>query len=230
MSVRKLYELQCLEREIEVSEQALAAGRSAIGESVALRQARANLAAADSRLAELTREQKDVESAAADISAKMTAANESLYSGRVKNSKELQNLQTEYDHLKIQRDLLDEKALGLMEHIETAKSEQERFRMALNAATEQWQKEQQRLRADIAGLESQLIELQAALKQALPGVPRESLAVYQKMKESRGWPVSRVEKGICSRCRINLSSAELQRARGGALVGCSSCGRLLFFE
>jgi hypothetical protein len=230
VSVRKLFELQCLEQEIEAAEKALSAARAAVGESAALRQARAELAAAASRLAALTREQKDTESAAADITARMTVANESLYSGRVKNSKELQNLQSEFDHLKVQRDLLDEKALGLMERIETAKSEHGRLSMAMTAATERWQQEQQRLSADISSLEGKLVELQGSLKQSLPSIPRESLAAYLKMKEARGWPVSRVEKGICGRCRINLSSAELQRARGGALVGCSSCGRLLFFE
>ncbi len=228
--MRKLFELQCLEQEIEASEQALSTARAAVGESAALRQARADLAAAASGLAALTHEQKDTEAAAADISARMAVANESLYSGRVKNPKELQNLQSEFDRFKVQRDLLDEKALGLMEHVEAARADHARLSSAMAAAVERWQHEQQRLSVDIAGLEGRLSELQASLKQVLPGIPRESLAVYQKMKEVRGWPVSRVEKGICGRCRISLSSAELQRARGGALVGCSSCGRLLFFE
>ena len=222
--------MQCLEQQIEAAGQALAANRAALGESAALRQARANLAEAVSSLDNLTREQKNTENATADITAKMTVAHESLYSGRVKNPKELQNLQTEYDHLKAQRDLLDDKALSLMERSEAARSEQGRFNIALTVATGRWQQEQQNLGADITRLESEIIELQVVLKQALPGIDRESLAVYQKMKDARGWPISRVEKGICGRCRINLSSAELQRARSGALVGCSSCGRLLFFE
>ena len=230
MSIRQLFELQCLGKEIEAAGQALAAARAGIGESAALRQARDSLAAAVSRQGELAREQKDTENATADITARMTVAHESLYSGRVKNPKELQNLQSEYDHLKAQRDLLDDKALSLMERIEAARAEQSRLTAGFAAATELWQNEQQGLRAAIARLEGELADLQASLKQALPGVDRESLAVYQKMKEARGWPVSRVEKGICGRCRINLSSAELQRARSGALVGCSSCGRLLFFE
>jgi len=34
--------------------------------------------------------------------------------------------------------------------------------------------------------------------------------------------------GICQGCRITLPNTDLQRARGGGVVRCSSCGRIIF--
>ena len=41
-------------------------------------------------------------------------------------------------------------------------------------------------------------------------------------------PWARVEQGICRGCRISLPTTDLQQARSGKLVQCSSCGRILF--
>jgi predicted nucleic acid-binding Zn-ribbon protein len=230
VSIRQLYQLQCLELEIEAKEQSLAKDQAKIGESQALRQAKANLTQAQAELEALSREQKSAEYAISDLSARMTITHESLYSGRVKNSKELQNLQHEHDTLKSQRDPLEEKVLSLMEQIEEARTKTTRSIVELSEVEILWQADQKTLQMEIATLKKMLAELNSQRDEALASIPKEELSLYNQIRQMRGWAVSRMEQGICNRCRLNLSSSEIQRARGGAIVQCSSCSRLLYLE
>ena len=52
--------------------------------------------------------------------------------------------------------------------------------------------------------------------------------VYHNLKSQKRTAVAKVEQGICRGCQISLSATELQRARGGSLMRCTSCGRILF--
>ncbi len=230
MSIHQLFHLQCLEQEIADEEHNLAGKQASMGTSPELRQARTNLSLAQAGLEALRKEQKDAEYAIADLSSKMTVAHESLYSGRIKNPKELQNLQHEYDNLKAQRDPLEEKVLLLMEQIDASGSEIARLDIVLSGVEAAWKEDQKVLQAEIAAIKQALAELEAQKDTALPAIAREELSLYQQVKQMRGQAIARVEQGACTMCRISLSSAEAQRVRTGAMVYCSSCGRLLFLE
>ena len=230
MSVRQLYALQSIEQEIAAGERALAADRSMLGESQALRDARAEEAEARSGLRSIEAEQRVTEDAIADISAKISVAEESLYSGRIKNPKELQNLQQEVSLFKQHRDPLEEKDLSLMEQAEAAEARLNAALKNLELATVTWQNEQKQLEEKIREHEAMLAELGSRRERAVSEIPAAEMALYRQLKSSRADAVSRMEQGTCGRCRLSLSSAEIQRARAGQQVCCSSCGRLLFYE
>jgi predicted nucleic acid-binding Zn-ribbon protein len=230
MSIRQLYDLQRLEQDIASVEHRLAQAQAAVGESPALKQAKSNLACANDELNALKSEQKITEYAISDISAKITVADESLYSGRIKNPKELQALQHELETLKAQRDPIEEKDLSLMEQAEAAEVAVGKRREELSQAEAVWLKEQQELSAQIKEATKHLAELKLQREQAVSAIPAAELSTYNQLKATRGDAVSLVEQGTCGRCRLTLSSAELQRARAGQQASCSSCGRLLFFD
>ena len=230
MSIKQLYDFQCLEQNLSASELSLAQDRAQVGESAALKQARANLKQVNEDLASIRAEQKDTEYAIADLSAKMAVANESLYSGRLKNPKELQNLQRELMSLQAQRDPLEEKSLTLMERAEQTE-ELERCRQTEFAAAEvQWQTEQAALSEKIALAEKALGALKVQCVAARSQITSVDIASYDQLRKTHGWAIARMEQGICGYCRLGMSTAALQRVRGGQMVYCSSCGRLLFCE
>lgn len=230
MSVRQLWELQCLEQAIDAAEQALARDRAGIGESQALLAARARLAQARAELAALGKEQRTAEWALSDLGARMTATKDSLYSGRIRNPKELQSLQQEFDALKAQCQPLEEQALCLMEQAEAIQAKISRLEGELGATEAKWRQEQKALGVEIGELENRLGELRTKREKFIQTVPADELGLFSQLKGIRGLAVSRVEQGTCGRCRLTLSSAEIQRARAGVLIQCSSCGRLLFFD
>ena len=91
-----------------------------------------------------------------------------------------------------------------------------------------WQAEQKQLKSGIAERKQQLAGLREKRASLSAGIEPEAIGFYTGLRERKGTAVARVEQGICRGCRISLSSAGLQRVKGGALIECTSCGRILF--
>ena len=230
MSVRQLYQLQCLELEIESAEQASARAQARLNEDEELRQAKDKIEKSQSELNDLLHQQKENDWAISDITAKITVTSESLYSGRVRNPKELTSLQQELESLKHQRDPLEEKAMTLMEKIEVVQSHLEKLDVELHVVEGRLREEHKALHAQIDELTAKLATLKEQRAQDVASISPDEVRFYSDSKKRQGIAVARVEQGTCGRCRISLSSAELQRARSGKVVQCSSCSRILFFE
>jgi predicted nucleic acid-binding Zn-ribbon protein len=229
MSVaRQLYQLQEVDLEIESAERALAQVISRIGESAKVAKVRQQLEQEQKRLEELKHQQHAAEWEIDDVVIKLSTAEETLFSGRVKNPKELTNLQQDVDMLKTQRDHLEEKALEVIERVEQSEVSVLKINTQLETLTAEWQDQQKQLSEEKERLEGTLTELKSK-RQLLAGeIEPQAVEFYQGLKKDKGTAVAKVEQGICRGCRISLPTTELQQARGGNLVQCSSCGRILF--
>jgi predicted nucleic acid-binding Zn-ribbon protein len=228
--IRQLYQLQTIELEIESREQALTQAMSRLGESQEVAEVRARLAEERLHLSTLNKKQGSLEEEIEDIAAKLEAAQESLYSGRIKNPKELISLQHEVESLKDKRNQVEEKALGIMEQVEQTQANLASLEIKLKEAEGRWQLEQQKIGAEVEQLKTMLSQLNSERQLALAAISPEVADLYQRLRKQKGTAVARVERGTCCGCRISLSTAELQRARGDRLVMCSYCGRILFLD
>ncbi len=226
--VRQLYQLQEIDLELESNEQSLNKIASQLGESGAVVGARNKLALEHQHLEELARQQRSVEWEIDDIASKLTAAEEELYSGRIRNPKELANLQHEIDGLKARRAQLEEKVLEIMDQVELTTKSVTTINSKLGVLEAEWQSQQQQLSANQEQLKTASSNLKQKRQLLTAEIDPETIDVYQALKKQKGTAVAKVEQGICRGCRISLSVTELQRTRSGSLVQCSSCGRLLF--
>jgi predicted nucleic acid-binding Zn-ribbon protein len=224
----QLYQLQELDLEIESDEQALKQVTSQLGESQAVLKAKAQLEAAQQRLEELKHQQHTAEWEIDDITTKIAAAEESLFSGRIKNPKELASLQHEVEMFKSRRGQLEEKALSVIDQVEQAEASFAELKSQLQTLTADWQRQQKELADEMARLKAALSDLKERWRQLSGQVESETVELYQWLRSRKGTAVARVEQGICRGCRISLPITDLQRARGNNLVQCSSCGRILF--
>jgi predicted nucleic acid-binding Zn-ribbon protein len=225
---KQLYELQELDLAIEGSEQSLARAKGQLGESVAVLRVREKLAAETGRLEELQKKQHDLEWEIDDLGAKIKGFDEELYSGRIKNPKELANLQQDVQSLKAKRSGLEDKAIEVMEAVEEASASVASTGKELKAKEAEWRREQEKLAAEITELTASLTKLREKREQLVAEIDAEVVTVYGDLRKRKGVAIARVEQGVCRGCRLSLSNAELQRVRGGSLVECSSCGRILF--
>jgi hypothetical protein len=229
MSVAKqLYQLQEVDSEIESQERALSQVTSQIGESEAVTRVQSQLQLEQQRLEELRRKQHSAEWEIEDISTKLTTAEETLFSGRIKNPKELTNLQHEVEVLKAKRDQMEEKALEIMDQVELSETSVARISKQLEAVKAEWHRQQQELSDTLERLKATLSDLRHKRQLLLEEISPQAIELYQGLRKEKGTAVARVEQGICRGCRISLPTTELQRARSGDLVKCSSCGRILF--
>ena len=227
---RKLYQLQAIELDIESKEQTLTQSLASLGESKALLEARNGLSAGERCLGELEKKHRDAEWEIEDIAGKLLSTQETLYSGRITNPKELSGLQHEVESFKNKRNSLEEKALEIMEQVEAATSELAGLRRQLDEVEKSWRQEQQQLTGAIEELKISLSKLEEERQQALAGIDAETADCYTRLRQKKGQAVARVEQGICRGCGISLSTAELQRVKGDRIIMCNSCGRILFVD
>lgn len=226
--VKQLYQLQEVELEIESNEQALAQIASQLGESQAVVRARTKLKLEQQHLEELGRRQHATEWEIEDLGSKLTTAEGKLYSGRIKNPKELTNLQHEVDGLRIRRDQLEDKALVIMDRVELSTTSVDILSNELKTLEAEWHSQQQQLSTNMEQLKTILSDLKHKRQLLSVKIDPQAIELYQELKKQRRQAVAKVEQGICRGCRISLPTTELQRARGDSLVQCSSCGRILF--
>ncbi len=229
MSVaRRLYQLQEIDLELESNEQALSQIVSQLGESQVVVKAQAELKLEQQRLEELERQQHSTEWEIDDLMTKLSTAEEQLYSGKIRNPKELTNLQHEVDGLKAKRGQLEDKVLEIMDQVELTTASVLAATSELKTLQAEWHSQQQRLSTDIERLKTIVSDLEHKRRLLSAKIDSQAIEFYHKLKKQKGTAVAKVEQGVCCGCRISLSTAKLQQARTVNLLQCSSCGRILF--
>ena len=229
MSVNEqLYQLQEVDLEFESNELTLKQVASQLGASQRVSRAKAKLASENQCLEELRRQQHSTEWEIDDLTNKLTIAEKKLYSGEVNNPKELLNLQQDVNGLKANRSKLEDKVLEIMEHGELAETSIATMGDKLKTLEYEWSSQQRQLSTQVEQLETILSNLEHNRQLLRAKIDPKALEYYDGLKKQKRTAVARVEQGICRSCRISLPTAELQQARSGNLVQCSSCGRILF--
>ena len=74
---------------------------------------------------------------------------------------------------------------------------------------------------------AELEEQRAKAKALQDQVDSSLLDEYETIKKHITPPVARLAHGQCSGCNTSLPSAVLSRIKGGALVECETCGRMI---
>ena len=74
---------------------------------------------------------------------------------------------------------------------------------------------------------AELEEQRARVKELMARVDPSLLEEYETIKKHITPPVARLTHGQCSGCNTSLPSAILSRIKGGAVVECETCGRMI---
>jgi len=229
MSVAKqLHQLQEIDLELESTEQALKQITSQLGESRTVVSARAKLESEQQHLDELKHQQHSAEWEIDDLTVKITTAEEKLYGGKMTNPKELADLQHEVDSLKARRNQLEDKTLEIMDQVELATASVAKVSSEFETLETEWHSQQQKLSAEMEQLKNKLSDLKQKRQPLSTEIDPQTLELYDDLKKQKGTAVAKIEQGICRGCSISLPISELQQARSGNPVRCSSCGRILF--
>ena len=226
--VKQLHQLQEIDLELESNERAQNQIVGRLGESQEVARLKSKLAVEQERLEELRRQQHSTEWEIDDLSTRIKATEEKLYSGKIANAKELANLQRELGDLKSRRTQLEDKTLATMDQVERTTADVAGMSNELKRLEAEWQSQQQQLSADLEELKTIHSNLAQSQQQLSAEIEPQAIEVYRELKKRKGTAVAKVEQGTCRGCQISLPTSELQQARSGNLVRCSSCGRILF--
>jgi hypothetical protein len=199
-----------------------------IGESQVVLKAGAKLAEEQKNLETLSARQKSTDWEIDDLTAKIKETEKKLYGGKIFNSKELGSLQQETDDLKKRRSVLEDKSLELMDQLEDTRKAIENSKEELAKLQAEWQAQQKQFVVELMQLKAAQAVHETNRQQISALIDADTLFTYQELRKRKGLAVAKVEQGICQGCRITLPNTDLQRAKGGGVVRCSSCGRIIF--
>lgn len=207
----------------------LADAESRLGESedvAGLRERVAELRTA-ARAAEAA--QKDVELEADGLRTKIAAEEAKLYSGSIKNPKELKDLQEEIDQLKRHLAAVEDRDLDAMGATDNVQAELRSAEAELTAAEAAWRDEQAELKERIDRLRLEIAEHEASRKAHAENIAPDLLLTYDRLRAShQGKGVAKLDRNLCLGCRISLPVNLVNRARAGStLTQCPNCERIL---
>lgn len=225
-----LYALQQIDTRLAREKRRYREVQEHLGESEELKEARAAHKEADAKLSAARARLHDHELETEGVSQKLRETEERLYGGRIKNPKELSDLQKEGEYLKRRRSALEEQALEEMMAVERlasqAKAATERY-AAVEAA---WRSENADLSAEYDALRKELGELLGKRKALAKHVSETDMAEYDALRRLRGGvAVVRVRDSTCQVCHVQVPMRDVERARDGdAFMYCSGCERILY--
>jgi hypothetical protein len=224
-----LAHLQDLDSQIDERQHRVDAIRASLGVSEELKSARAAFDQAKTSLQSLEKRQRDLEWDVSDRSAKIAELDKKLYSGTIRNPKDLSGLQTEIEHMKAALSAIEDRALEAMTRVDDTRASAAARERELGELQARWSAEQQALRQEGQTLTAALAGLRTQRESTAAGVGKPLLARYEELRRNRrGLAVARVDRNVCLGCRTSVPTAQVQGTRQGQLVFCSSCGRILY--
>jgi predicted nucleic acid-binding Zn-ribbon protein len=228
--LRQLHQLQLVDSEHQDKTAQLAMVKAGLGESDDVIRAQEAVAETDAGLGHLQAQLRALELEIAGVNAKLKQNQDRLYSGRVRNPKELSNLQEEAAALRRRRSELEDRQLELMISIEELEAELSERQARSGQIEATWRAEQARLQAEKEDLELRLAELEEKREGMRAQIGARDLALYDGMlARLGGTAVTRLKRGICQACGVDVpTSMAAAVERGDGLHECPICGRLLF--
>jgi predicted nucleic acid-binding Zn-ribbon protein len=228
--VKRLYDLQQIDLDIQREQEALDEISRQLGESQALLKARAEFLAEQEHLAEVEKQQRDLELDIESLRASIAQVNSKLYSGANKNPKELVSLEKEVEIFKAKLREKEDSLLDLMAETETVQGKMKLDGERLKKLEVEWKQEQKALTQKQAKVENRLSDLSQKRQSVTSEITKQTLELYEGIRLRKGQAVVKVAQGRCHGCHLTLSMNEWQRAKSGDLAQCSSCGRILYLD
>jgi predicted nucleic acid-binding Zn-ribbon protein len=223
-----LYRLQCLDHEGDLNERRLAQVEAALGESEELKQARRTVTRAQTSIQEWSRRQRDLDLETQGLANKIAGSEQRLYSGAVKNPKELSDLQAELASLRRRRQHLEDDLLSAMIELEEAENAHGQASDHLDQIQARWTAEQADLVAEKETLQGKQAEIAEAQAELLPKIDAGDLDTYQRLRRTKGGlAVVQVQNGACGGCGLGISPALDWKIRHESMGICSNCRRII---
>jgi predicted nucleic acid-binding Zn-ribbon protein len=227
----KLFRLQQIDTQLDMQRGRLKKIETALSDDSELRQIEGKLAILkeETLLTQNSLRGAEFETLQQRIKIEQTEA--ALYGGKVRNPKELQDLQNELAALKRYLSVLDERQFEAMLKEEDASQryelmieEQTRIQHEHSQQIQQLNIEKEKLFNEIKNSENERDAAEAVVE---PG----DIAMYQQLRlKRRGLAVSKIVDKACVSCGSTLSAALLNAAHSpNQLSFCESCGRILYF-
>ncbi|MEZ4512849.1 MAG: hypothetical protein R3C62_13340 [Chloroflexota bacterium] len=226
--IQQLYRLQQIDTEIRQKKQRLAEVLRAQKETEALLAAREREKTAVSTLKKWQGTHSNLNLELGSLNSKAKSAENRLYSGNVKNPKELTDLQDQIAAMGRQRSGLEEQMLEAMIMVEDAEAEAQAATTARSSEEAQWQQAQADYKEEQNTLALRLHHLLGARPKQVEQIDPKLLQDYERIGQRNGGEaVALLKLNMCQGCRITVSANKVKEVVEGKVTHCGGCGRIL---
>lgn len=180
---------------------------------------------------DLTAEQAKVDADVEVVKARRTRDRERMDAGLIANPKDLERMSGELESLERRIATLEDEELEVMERLEAAQgmlsSVNDQIAVAEGRLGELTAVRDERF----AEIDGELADVAAQRGPALEGLPADLLALYDKLRDSKGGVgAARLAQRRCSGCQLGIDPAELASIKAtpaDEVVRCEECARIL---
>ena len=227
---RLLYALQCLDSQLARKARRFREVEANLGESKEFQKARGALKAAQEDHARCRAALRDRELETQSVSDKLDTDSERLYSGRIRNPKELGDLQKETEYLKRRKARLEDHQLEAMMALEEATTRLAVANEEYVVVEAAWKADNLELSQEYDALKQELAHLSEQRKRVVPHITDKDMSEYTALRRLRkGVAVVAVKEGVCQVCRVAVPGRDLERAaQTDELQHCFACDRILY--
>jgi hypothetical protein len=226
----KLYRLQQIDSQLDWIHTRLLEIEAALQDDATLRQASEATQQSENTHQATLKALRQTEDNVSQLRLKIEQNEASLYGGKIRNPKELKDLENEVASLKRYLSVLEDRQLEAMLVEEDAVASHELTREAMEKARADFEhrcgdliREKEKILKDQERLDE---ERRAAIGSILP----EDMAQYVQLRKTRrGVAVAMVVERACSACGSTLNAALLNAVHSpNQITLCDACGRILY--
>jgi predicted nucleic acid-binding Zn-ribbon protein len=227
-AAQALYALQTTDIALETQRRRLAEVEASLGESDELREAREAYRMAQEALRQTQTLLRELELETKGLTDKIAQVEKHLYSGAVRNPKELKGMEADLHQWQRLRSGLEDRSLEAMLRLDEERAVLASREQALREIEATWQQSQAALQAERSALQTSLAQLEEKRQRQASSIPQADLAVYERLRQRLGRAVALLQGNACSGCGMTLATGQVHHVRmSQELVFCPNCERIL---
>jgi hypothetical protein len=228
---KEYHRLQQLDSDIDAKTVRLAIVEASLGQRDAVDAVKVAFEEAQTALDEARAQQRDLEWELENTKQKLARLEKTMYSGSVKNPKELDDMRQESEHLQRRRGELQDRILDAMMTVEELEERAGTQREVWEGAEQAWADEQEALRMERETLQEELATLRDEREVQAGRLAAAGLTKYERLRVKKGGQAVVLMQGaVCTGCRLSLPAVDVQKVRADAAVNfCPHCGRILVY-
>lgn len=225
-----LYRLQQIDLQLDQAKSRLTQLQTLLEDDADLHQAQDEYNHQETIVKELEKKIRLIEHDVQQQNIKIEQSEAALYGGKIKNPKELKDLEDEVKALKKYLEVLEDRQLEAMIHHEEETKTLQDLQGALNQVKQDVLQRTSRYLGEKTDVENEIERLENERTIAVSSIESNDYERYQIIRANKkGIAVSRVQDKCCSACGTTLTGGLIQESRSPYhLAFCPSCGRILY--
>lgn len=184
----------------------------------------------DTIAAELKQLELELDKAEGELSileAKLEEHETRLFAGGM-SGRETEHMRLEVQSLKGQREAMEEKVLGMLEHVDPVRARLSEHEAELSRIGGAKSELETSIKGQWKVIDAELARKEERKKEALTPIEPDLLELYEKLRGIKeGVAVAAYDHGVCGGCHMALSPAEEEEAFSLDLPRCVHCRRIL---